>query len=509
MVGTAINARELMEQAVQVMRRSVAEPRADGKSNPLVGAALWEPDGNVETAYRDEFRDGDHAEYTLLERKKQTAKLDNAVLFVTLEPCAPGARQYPKLSCAERIVLARIKEVWVGIEDPDPTVDRRGIRYLQENGVAVNMFDLDLQREIRDANKPFLEQAIARAEAQEEGEPVEAPSLSSLERAIPSVDFRDFSSEALERYRQTANIDHPTESAVFLRRLLHLGLLEESAGGRTGPTGFGLLLFGREPRPALPQAGLLATIQLEDGREEVRDFDGPQVFAPEQALQWLRDRLPNPIDRSDARRVEVNKRLWEMVREAVVNALIHRDYSIKGAKCQLIATKDTINVMSPGEPVEPITLEQMRSLNAPMLSRNPVLHYVFSRMELAEERGLGLKSLRDGAESAGLPLPRYKWVPPYLSLTIYRNAAALAAELSGPAELERLTGDRKTVWEIASARDEITTRELIERTGYDERKIQRILADLRDDGLLQRTGNGRATRYEVCQSGGHSRPQSD
>lgn len=503
-----INVRGLMKQAVQVMRRSVAESRADGKASPLMGAVLWEPDCRVETAYRGEFRDGDHAEYTLLERKKQAARLDEAVLFVTLEPCAPGARQYPKLSCAERIVLARIKEVWVGIENPDPTVDRKGIRYLQENGVAVHMFDLDLQREIREANKPFLEQALARAEAEEQEEPVETPSLSSLERAIPSVDLRDFSSEALERYRETANIDDPADSAAFVRRLLHLGLLEEGSDGRAVPTGFGLLLFGREPRPALPQAGLLATIHLDDGREEVRDFDGPQVFAPEQALQWLRDRLPNPIDRSDARRLEVNKRLWEMVREAVVNALIHRDYSIKGAKCQLIATKDTINVMSPGEPVEPITLEQMRSLNAPMLSRNPVLHYIFSRMELAEERGLGLKSLRDGAESAGLPLPRYKWVPPYLSLTIYRNAAALAADLAGSAESERLTGDRKTVWEIASARDKITTRELIERTGYDERKVQRILADLRDGGLLQRTGNGRATRYEVCQTGGHSHPQS-
>ena len=508
MVDTAnFNARELMEKAVDVMRRSVAERRADGKSSPLVGAVLWEPEGDTETAYRGEFRDGDHAEYTLLERKKQAAKLDKAVLFVTLEPCAPGARQPPKLSCAQRIVLARIKEVWVGIEDPDPTVDRRGIRYLQENGVAVRMFDLDLQREIREANKPFLEQALTRAQAEEEL--AETPSLSDLEDAIPSVNLRDLSSEALDRYRESANIDDPPESAAFLRRLLQLGLLEGGADGRAVPTGFGLLLFGREPRSSLPQAGLLATIQLEDGREEVRDFDGPQVFAPEQALQWLRDRLPNPIDRSDARRVEVNKRLWEMVREAVVNALIHRDYAIKGAKCQLIATEDTINVMSPGAPVEPITLEQMRWFNAPMLSRNPVPHYVFSRMELAEERGLGLKSLREGAESAGLPLPQYKWVPPYVSLTIYRNAAALASELAGSAASARLTGDRKTVWEIASARDRVTTRELITRTGYDERKIQRILAGLREGGLLQRKGNGRATRYEVCQPGGRPRPQSD
>ena len=499
---TNFDARQLMERAIHVMHQSVSDSRTDGKSSPLVGAVLWEPDGNLESAYRGEFRDGDHAEYTLLERKKRTSRLDDAVLFATLEPCAPGARQPPKLSCAERIVHARIKEVWVGIEDPDPAVDRRGIRYLQENGVAVHMFDLDLQREIREANKPFLEQALERAEAEEEATLQEAPSLSDLERALPSVDIEDLSAEALDRYRVLAGIADATDSSAFGRRLLHLGLVGENPAGRAVPSGFGLLLFGKEPRAVMPQAGVLATIHFADGREEVRDFDGPQVFAPEQALQWLRDRLPNPIDRSGARRVEVNSRLFEMVREAVVNAIIHRDYAIKGAKCQLIVTEDTIKVMSPGTPVEPITLELMRSFNAPMLSRNPVLHYIFSRMRLAEERGLGLKTLREGARDAGLPLPRYKWEPPYLTLTLYRNAAALASELVGPPGPERLTKDRKVVWEIVSTHESITTRELIERTGFDERKVQRIMNDLRDVGLLRRTGNGRATCYEVGSEGG-------
>ena len=117
----------------------------------------------------------------------------------------------------------------------------------------------------------------------------------------------------------------------------------------------------------------------------------------------------------------------------MVNAIIHRDYAIEGAKCQLVVTGDTIRVMSPGQPVEPIKLEQIRSFNAPMLSRNPVLHYIFSRMELAEERGLGLTSLRQGAEDAGLPLPQYSWNAPYLTLTLYRSAVALAVEVAGHA----------------------------------------------------------------------------
>ncbi len=90
----------------------------------------------------------------------------------------------------------------------------------------------------------------------------------------------------------------------------------------------------------------------------------------------------------------------------VLVALVHRDYAIEGAKCQLVVTPDTITEKSPRKPVEPITLNQIQSFDAPMLSRNPVLHYVFARMELAEERGLGLRSMKRRAEQAGLPLPR-------------------------------------------------------------------------------------------------------
>jgi len=136
--------RAVMEMAIKAMQHSIAESRNDDKSSPKVGAVLVKPDASPpDTAYRGEIRDGDHAEFTLLERKNRDKKLDGSVLFTTLEPCAPGARSERKLSCAERIVLARIKEVWVGIEDPDPKVDRKGIKYLQEQGVTVQMLNDD------------------------------------------------------------------------------------------------------------------------------------------------------------------------------------------------------------------------------------------------------------------------------------------------------------------------------------------------------------------------------
>lgn len=75
-----------MSKRLLASTSSSGKPRGDGKANPLVGAVLWN-DGTIDTASRSELRDGDRAEFTLLERKHRSTKLDQAVLFSTLEPC--------------------------------------------------------------------------------------------------------------------------------------------------------------------------------------------------------------------------------------------------------------------------------------------------------------------------------------------------------------------------------------------------------------------------------------
>jgi ATP-dependent DNA helicase RecG len=484
-----------MEMAIETMNASRQEKRRDKKASPSVGAILRRPDGSTESASRGELREGDHAEFTLLERKNRDARLDDCVLFCTLEPCAPGSRNPPKLSCAERIVLARIRRVWIGITDPDPTVDRKGIRYLQENGVQVQMFDRDLQEQIRLANQDFIEQAEQRARQAKQERPSQSASLSRWETALHTTQFRDLDPVALEQYRRVAGIADPITSAPFGRRLQQLGLLQP-VRGRLAPTGFGLILFGKEPRVRIPQAGLLATLHHPDGTEETRDFEGPAIDVPRQALDWLRAKLPNPITRTQARRGEANATLFELLREGIVNALVHRDYDITGAKCQLEVHPGKIVVRSPGGPVAPITMEQMRGFDAPMLSRNPVLHYVFAKLLLAEERGLGLKSMRAKASAAGLPLPSYAYREPYMSLTLFREATA-ALPTRGSKGALHLSAKEQTGWNWLVTRESVTVRDYMQAMQMPARTAKYQLRRMTQLGLLRRAGAGRNTHYEV------------
>jgi len=147
--------RKMMEKSVEVMRQSVPEHRPDGSPSPSVGAVLVRPDGSIETSARGELRDGNHAEFILLERKCPGERLDGCILFTTLEPCLN--RNHPKRGCARHIVGARIKEVYVGIEDDNPSVSGKGIEHLRRHGVTIHMFERNLQELILKENKAFFE----------------------------------------------------------------------------------------------------------------------------------------------------------------------------------------------------------------------------------------------------------------------------------------------------------------------------------------------------------------
>jgi ATP-dependent DNA helicase RecG len=488
-----IDPRKLMEMAIDVMRQSVPEPRADGKASPKVGAVLVKPDGTVESACRGELRNGDHAEFTLLERKNRGNKLDGSILFATLEPCSPGARRDPKVDCAERIRLARIKEVWVGIQDPDPKVARKGITHLEQNGIKVHMFDRDLQEVIEKENKDFLAQALERAAAAKK-KPVEII-LSPLENRLPAAVLTDFSDEALRVYRERAGITEPIGSDEFNRRLLQQGLLKEERGSLV-PTGFGILLFGKEPRRAMRQAGLLGAIHYPNGEQERKEFDEPAVMIPDLLEKWLKDKLPNVFRRDKMRREERPALPFEMVREAVVNALIHRDYSIEGGKCQIAVTEDTVTVRSPGEPPPPITIEQLQKFIAPMLSRNPGLHFVFARMGMAEEQGLGIGSLKDRAKELGLPLPRYSWDAPYLVLKLFRSTEAAAKTLAQDV-LESLSKSEQKGWQWLATQGRTSSGHYADTMKIETRTARRHLNRFEELGLVRKTGSGPSIEYEV------------
>ena len=482
--------RELMEKTIEVMNKSVNEPRPDGKVPPKVGALLLFPDGRVETAYRGELREGDHAEFTLLERKLPHENLEDCILFTTLEPCVK--RNDPKVPCCRRTTNARIKQVYVGIEDKDPTVDGKGIKHLEKHGVTVKMFDRDLQRSIENVNKAFLKQALERKKKTKE-EDLSSP----IEKPIANYDSSKFSEEALKKFIKESNLEYDYKEEDFLEYLADFGAMEWSESkGVFIPTGYGILLFGKNPRAKFKNAVLKAHVTYGENKIEPKDFSDALVLIPDQIEEWLKKVLPLSKDTSEFKRKDVPDFPINVLREAIVNALVHRDYEIEGAKCEIKIDNNKIIVTSPGRPLPAISLDQLNTFQAPSLSRNPIITYAFSLMDYVEEKGFGMQTFKTLNKKFDLPIPKFTMNDPFLTLTFPRTSEGVKAVIDNPA-IENLDKDELGYLELFRNQEFITKSEFVAFTSLPERSAQRVLKEWVENDLIETTGAGRGTKYRL------------
>ncbi|MEJ1928705.1 ATP-binding protein [Nostoc sp. NIES-2111] len=480
-----------MKLAINEMKKSKCEPRSDDKMSPLVGAVLVFSSGEYITAHRGELRDGDHAEFTLLERKCSGRLLEDAVLYATLEPCR--RRNPPKRGCAQHIINARIAMVYVGIEDPDPTVAGDGLRYLLDHGCEVRMFDKDLQEEITNENSEFLIQANKRA-MEHPSTPLSEQPL-NLKMQQPNTALYDLSSDALNFYIRTAGLRFSANTREFYEHLTKIGVLYQSSDtGEFIPTGFGVLLFHYNPREIFPQAALKAQIAYSDGNIETASFEQPLVLMPNEIESWLEKVLRFFQDTSKFQRSSRSEFPIQVIREAIMNALVHRDYTLDGSKTQISISESLIQVLSPGRPLPYISLEQLNSFNAPSVSRNPIIAYVFNKLRYVEEQGFGMKAFRDMPNTYGFPSPNFSFEDPNLVLSFPRSYSATLMGSGSPA-LAKLTEEELRGYELLRNRKTITRKEYQDTLKLGQKTAERHLARMVELKIAAQKGKARGTYY--------------
>lgn len=142
---------EFSAEHIAYMKRALAlaeQGRGFTDPNPLVGAVIVK-DGRIVGEGYHRKAGTPHAEVNALSQALDQAM--GAVMYVTLEPCSHYGRTPP---CANALVRAGIKEVYIALEDPNPLVNGKGIAILREAGILVHTGLL--REEAENQNRVFL-----------------------------------------------------------------------------------------------------------------------------------------------------------------------------------------------------------------------------------------------------------------------------------------------------------------------------------------------------------------
>ena len=221
-----------------------------------------------------------------------------------------------------------------------------------------------------------------------------------------NASLEDIDPEKVKRYIKRANSAgrrNISEDEDYLQVLEKLDLINNNR-----PTWAALLLFGFEPQRFLSQA----TVHCGRFKSEITVIDdhmiaGTIIDQIDEAMDFVRKNLSvRFVIKDKPQREEVWEYPLDAVREAIINAVCHRDYTIP-SKVEIRIYDDRLEVWSPGRLPQGITIEDLYKPH-PSVLRNKGIASVFYDMGLIEQWGSGIDRMREACLNAGLPEPEFE-----------------------------------------------------------------------------------------------------
>jgi ATP-dependent DNA helicase RecG len=482
--------RDYMQLAISEMKLSRAEHK--DKPDPKVGAVIVYNEGGsekVEKAHRGSLRDGEHCEYTLIERVLANKNLEGATLYVTLEPCSE--RNEPKRPCAIRIIRARIKKVFIGMLDQNPDIYEEGKKMLEAEGIDVHMFDPDLQREIEKENEEFLKYCEdLRLNPKPKKEPI-LP-IRFEKTVVNGANKDDFDDVLMQDFLTKSERGFTLKSPAMWEYFKDRGYLNYNLKEKDyTPTIAGVLLFSKKCNDQLTQS-VIKTEYREGGNMNGGEINGTILQQPKEAVDFVLNHLKKWTVVKGIERIDNEPDIPEIViRELVMNAIVHRDYSLAGNRIYIKVLDDKVEIISPGGLVQPIKIEDIQNFNANSIARNPHIVEAFNTMKLVEQRGWGLEKIKDNLQKAGLPLPEFKIDGSNFKVVLYARSYNY---------LPGLTDDLKEIYSFIRTQKKTTAKEIENMFGLNNRTAQRKLAELIGKAAIEKKGtSGPGVYYQLIE----------
>lgn len=183
------------------------------------------------------------------------------------------------------------------------------------------------------------------------------------------------------------------------------------------------------------------------------------------------------------------------VREALVNAYAHRDYSIYGTQIDIDIFDDRIDITSPGSWLLPKKYDEYPVGSIPSVRRNQIISAIFSVANLMERGGTGFETIAYAYKEAGVEKqPIVMSYPGFLIVRLYDVLYLNESEESFVNDAQGENRDERTIVLNRLSKGRATIKELHGMSSYKSRYyfIERVIKPLVEEGVIERVGKERS-----------------
>jgi ATP-dependent DNA helicase RecG len=306
------------------------------------------------------------------------------------------------------------------------------------------------------------------------------------ERTVKGFTFDDVSKAKIRAFAREAGVSlGKTAVPDFLRSL--------NVADETRVKNAGILFFAKDIFKHIHHAE--TTLLAFKGADRLHIYDRRDV--PDdlltqfnEAILFLEKHLNVRSEIRGVNRHDIYEIPLEVLREAVVNALMHRDYGIRGTQVTVEVYDDRVEIVNPGGLPKGLSKEDFGRIS---VRRNERIADLFFRLHKVERVGSGIRRMREAVAEAGLPKPEFETDTFFRA--IFRRPAAVP-DLGGNNQKTTQKTAQK-ILDFISREPEITRERLAEAIGITDSGVKYQLRRLQEQGRLRRVGPDKGGRWEV------------
>lgn len=299
---------------------------------------------------------------------------------------------------------------------------------------------------------------------------------------------------AIKRYKKLAGITSDISSDELLA---NLGLVytDESTSVINNT---GILFFIQNPTQHIPQSTVTCVAYKGNTKVNILDkktFDLDLITNIDDAIGFLKRHLNIAYEIKENRRKEKMEIPEVVLREAVVNAVTHRDYFEKGANVMIEVFDNRLEISSPGGLPRGLKPEDFGTRT---LARNPLIAALLNRAKYIEKLGTGVPRIRKAMAAAGLPEPNFHFDNFFTVVLKRMYTAEKAILLSLNISTKRL---EKMLYllEHLQPGHSLDVNEAAEKFGVIEKSIRRDLLLLQKKGWIVGVGTTSNRSYHLSE----------